>query len=114
MNTEEKLLQLMEKLETNENNIEQYSKRQKDIARTIKRLKKENIVLRDEIKTLSKLDIGEFLEENGIPFDNVREAVRNGTLKKPEPKADSEPTEQNNVENVSLVTQNTEDLTNDN
>ena len=115
LNTEERLLQLMEKLEANENSIEQYSKRQKDVAQTIKRLKKENAVLKDEIKMLSKIDIGEFLEQNGIPFDDVRAAVKNGVLVKPEPKIDSAENEQptqENIENVSPVTR--EDLTNDN
>lgn len=90
MNTEERLLNLMEKLEAKEKALKQLIEKKENIAQLSKRLKNEIAVLKDEIKTASRDDLGEFLEQNGIAFDDVRAAVKNGVLRKAEYKTNFE------------------------
>lgn len=90
MNTEEKLLRLMEKLESKEKELAQLGEKKASITQATKCLKGEISALKEEIQTAERDNLGEFLEQNGIAFDDVRAAVKNGTLKKSKPEASSE------------------------
>lgn len=94
MNTEEKLLRLMEKLESKEKELAQLGEKKANIAQAAKRLKGEISALKEEIRTAERDNLGEFLEQNGILFDDVRIAVKNGTLKKSELNLEGKSTEQ--------------------
>lgn len=109
MNNEEIILELMEKLEAAEKERDMRVERRKADGKAIKELERKIAAYESEIKLRGDAGVGEYLRENGILFDNVREAVENGTLKKSEPKADSEPSEQNN-EDVSPVTRKDEEI----
>lgn len=97
MNTEERLLHLMEKLEAKEKDLVQLNERKTNITQAAKRLKGEISALKEEIRTADRDNLGEFLEQNGIAFDDVRAAVKNGTLKKSKPEASSEKSESSSV-----------------
>lgn len=109
MNNEVIILELKEKLEAAEKERDMRSDRRKIDSKAIKELDRKIAAYKTEIELRGDAGIGEYLRENGILFDNVREAVQSGVLKKSEPKADGEPTEQNNVENVSPVTRKGEE-----
>lgn len=109
MNNEAIILELKEKLEAAEKERNMRRDRRKNDSKAIKELDRKIAAYKNEIKLRGDADIGEYLRENGILFDNVREAVQNGVLKKSEPKADGELTKQNNVENVSPVTREGEE-----
>lgn len=110
MNNEAIILELKEKLEAAEKERDMRRDRRKNDSKAIKELDRKIAAYKNEIELRGDADIGEYLRENGILFDNVREAVQNGVLKKSEPKtADGEPNEQNTIEDVSPVTQKGED-----
>lgn len=109
LKTEERLARLTEKLDAKEKALAELGIKRKKMAQLEKQLKSEIAALKDEIRMADRDDLGEFLEQNGIPFDDVRAAVKNGVFDKPETKVDSdgnEPPEQDNIENVSPVTRN--------
>lgn len=110
MNNEAIILELKEKLKEAKRERDMRSDRRKADSKAIKELDRKIASYKNEIELRGDAGIGEYLRENGILFDNVREAVQNGILKKSEPKVDDgEPNEQNNIEDVSPVTQKGED-----
>lgn len=73
----------MEKLVAKEKALADCGGKKADIKLLEKRLKKEIVALKEEIRMASRDDLGEFLEQNGIAFDDVRAAVKNGLFSKP-------------------------------
>jgi len=112
LNTEEKLAYLMDKLAAKEKSIADCGRKKADIKQLEKRLKSEISALKEEIKTTELEGLGDFLNQSGVAFEDIREAVNSGLFDKPEVKADSaesEQVEQDNAENVSQVTRKGEE-----
>ena len=115
MKPDEKLAYLTEKLAAKEKALGDCSEKKTGLKRLEKRLKSEISALEEEIKSTELEVLGDFLNQNGVAFEDIREAVNSGVFDKPETTTEStssEPSEQSNDENVSPVTR--EDLTNDN
>ncbi len=72
-------------------------------------MKKEIAAVKEEIKTASRDDLGEFLEQHGIDFDDVRAAVKNGLFNKLKQESDTE----TEISRDSGVISDEEELTND-
>ncbi len=76
MNTE-RTIRLSEKLKVKQNAIIKTAERQE-------KLKSEVAALKEEIRRVSRDELGDFLEKNGVSFEEVREAVKNGLFRKEE------------------------------
>lgn len=109
MKAEEKLVCLTDKLALKEKALADCVGKKADIKRLEKRLKSEISALKEEIRSTELEVLGDFLSQSGVAFEDIREAVNSGLFDKPEPKADSEPTEQSDVGNVSPVTRKGEE-----
>lgn len=105
MTTEEKLSYLTEKLAAKEKALAECGEKKANIKQLEKRLKAEVAVLKEEVRGARLEDLGDFLQQSGVAFDEVREAVNSGLFNKLETSSnnESETAAQADSENVSQM-----------
>lgn len=84
MKTEDRLLSLTEKLEVKEQALKREIEKKAASSQNIKRLKGEIAAVSEEIRMVRRDDLGEFLEQRGIAFEDIFAAVESGLFDKPE------------------------------
>lgn len=107
MKTEEKLLYLTEKLAAKEKALADCSGKKASIKQLEKRLKAEVAALKEEVRAARLEELGDFLQQSGVAFEDIREAVNSGLFDKPD-KPEAE-----NAENVMSAAQNAREVNNE-